>query len=184
MAIPGVCPSCGSKFDLPQALTDAEARQALAAALALPAPLARQVIPYMALLAPQGRAIAMGKLARLLNDLTALVSSGKVTRKGETYACPLELWQAGIMETLNARDAGSLVLPLKDHNYLAEIVWRMAAKAAQKARQSTVSHPSHRPGIPNKQPDGPVHVGSLSNVKAAIRGNQTGQKDGQETDPS
>jgi hypothetical protein len=171
MAIPGVCPSCGSKFDLPQALTDAEARQALGAALALPAPLARQVVPYMALLAPKGKAISMGKLARLLSELTQLVTEGKVTRKGETYGCPLELWQAGIMETLNARDAGSLILPLKDHAYLTEIVWRMAAKASQQAKQRTVSHPSHRPGLPSDMPSGPKHIGSIDTVKAALKGN-------------
>ncbi len=176
MAIPGVCPSCGNKFDLPQALTDAEARQALAAALALPAPLARQVVPYMALLSPKGRAISMGKLSRLLTELTVLVTSGQVTRKNETYACPLELWQAGMMETLNARDAGTLILPLADHAYLTEVVWRMAAKASQQAQRSRISHPSHQVATPGEKPIGPVRVGNINAVKAALKGKQSDEE--------
>jgi len=178
MSIPGVCPICSSKFDLHLALTDADARKALGAALALPAPLARQVVPYMSLLAPQGKAIAMGKLARLLTELTELVSRGTVTRKRETYACPLELWQAGMMETLNARDAGTLILPLADHAYLCEVVWRMAAKASQRAKQRTISHPSHRPAKIADQ-SGPKSVGDFSAVKSALRGQKGGSEQNQ-----
>jgi|GEM_PF-1423582 len=146
MPIPGVCPSCGAKFDLAHALTDADARKALAAALALPAPLAKLVIPYLSLHAPQGRAVSMGKLARLLRDLTALVTSGHVERKRISHAAPLELWQQGIEQTLAARDAGSLILPLADHAYLMEVVWRLAVKAAGRAErpETQISHPSHR----------------------------------------
>lgn len=147
MPIPGVCPSCGSKFDLVHALTDAEARLALGAALELPAPLAKLIVPYMALHAPQGKAMAWSKLARLLREITEQVTSGQVMRKQITYAAPLDLWKNGIEEMLAARDTGSLVLPLSGHGYLTEVVWRMAAKATNSNTVKTeqkISHPSHR----------------------------------------
>lgn len=147
MPVNGVCPDCGHKFPLQQALADAEARQALAAALELPAPLAKLVPAYLALLSPPGKAIAMPKLARLLRDLTEQVTSAQVTRNRITHAAPLELWRMGIEETLAARDAGSLILPLADHNYLAEVVWRLAAKSKGRRTQTDDNrplHPSHR----------------------------------------
>lgn len=147
MAIPGICPSCGVKFDLVQALTDADARQALAAALEIPAPLARLVVPYISLHAPAGRAVAMRKLARLLSDFKTLLTSGQVTRNGITHAAPLEIWREAIEQTLTARDTGTLILPLKDHAYVTEITWRLATKGAARkpAQTNRISHPSHRP---------------------------------------
>jgi hypothetical protein len=44
MPLFGICPHCQGKFSLEQALTDGEARQALAAALALPGALAPLVV--------------------------------------------------------------------------------------------------------------------------------------------
>lgn len=148
MAVNGVCPECGYKFPLHQALADADARQALAAVLELPAQLAKWVPSYLALLSPPGRAIVMPKLARLLRELTALVTSAQVTRKRITHAAPLELWAQGIEATLAARDAGSLILPLADHDYLCEVVWRLAAKSSGKQQRQADDarplHPSHR----------------------------------------
>ncbi len=144
MSIPGVCPNCGAKFDLHLALNEANSRRALAAALEVPAPLARLVVPYMALFSPAKRAMAMGKLERLLRELTDLVTSGQVTRKGMTYGAPQQLWKTGIEEALNANDAGSLILPLTDHNYLSEIVWRASRKDAGKAEREKEEQVKHR----------------------------------------
>ncbi len=180
MPIPGVCPSCGSKFDLCHALTDADARVALGAALELPPSLAKLVVPYMALHAPQGKAMAWSKLARLLREITQLVTSGEVTRKKITYVAPLELWREGIEEMFSARDTGSLILPIDGHGYLAEIVWRKAAKATNgqaNKREVKVSHPSHRIYTSD---DGSQNIGAIrAEIESLKRINITGQLNNQ-----
>lgn len=144
MAIPGVCPSCGAVFDLPHAMTDAEARAALAAALDVPETLARLVAPYIALHAPGSRRMAWPKLARLLRELADQIKSGEVTRNRDTRPAPLALWREGIETILAERDAGTLDLPLKGHGLLAEIVHRRAGKAARAAEaRDRPLHPSH-----------------------------------------
>ena len=150
MSIPGVCPNCGAKFDLHLALNEANARRALAAALSVPAPLANLVVPYMALFSPKKRAMAMGKLERLLRELTELITSGQVTRNGTTYGAPQELWKYGIEETLNANDTGGLILPLTDHNYLCQIVWSASFKVAGKAERDKEEQTRHRERAPEK----------------------------------
>ena len=152
MPIEGVCPSCGAKFDLAHALTDGEARQALAAALQLPAPLARLIVPYLSLHAPGQKRIAWRKLARLLRELTALIEAGTVMRERERYAAPLELWRDGLEKVVQAADKGDLTLPLEGHGYLTKVVWTEAKRAAgRRAAAERPLHPSHR-HVPPSQP--------------------------------
>lgn len=144
--IPGVCPDCGCARPLSDYLADADARAALAAALECPAPLARLIPPYLALHAPAGRRVQMGKLARTIRELADLVQAGTVTRARETLPAPLAAWQRGLEEVLAARDAGTLSLPLSGHGYLCEVVHRQArAAGARSARETAPNHPSHRP---------------------------------------
>lgn len=147
MALYGSCPGCGAKAPLDHFVTEQKYKQALAAAFATPAQLADQVLPYLGLFAPPGgRAINANKLARVVGEFAELVRSAQVTRNRITHTAPLELWRAGLEATLAARDAGSLLLPLDNHNYLVEIVWRLAAKAAATGERKapTVTHPSHK----------------------------------------
>lgn len=155
MPITGVCPSCGAKAPLEAYLAETRYLQAMVPALRMPAQLADQVLPYLALFSPAtGRAIRPDRLARVVATLCDLVTSAQVTRKRITHAAPLELWRQGLEEALHARDTGSLVLPLVDHAYLSEIVWRLAAKAGgQQQRQQDAArplHPSHRIAAPDK----------------------------------
>jgi len=151
--IEGVCPTCGAKFDLAHALQDGEARQALAAALSLPAPLARLVVPYLSLHAPGKKRIAWRKLARLLRELVALIEAGQVTSGGQSHAAPLELWREGLEKVLAAAEAGQLTLPLEGHGYLTKVVWTEAARrAGRQAAAQKPMHPSHRPVAPPTQP--------------------------------
>lgn len=148
MPVIGTCPGCGAKAPLAHFILEDKYKKALVAALKMPAGIADLVLPYLGLFAPpSGRAVRADKLARIVTELTDLVTSAAVTRKRVTHTAPLELWRLGIEQTLMARAAGSLVLPLDDHNYLAEIVWRSAAKAASRGETAApkVSHASHRP---------------------------------------
>lgn len=143
MPLPGICPSCGAAFDLPAALTDAEARQALAAALQLPERLARLVVPYISLHSAGTRKMAWHKLSRLLTELKVLVTDGTVSRRGVTYAAPLETWRRALDEVMMARDGGSLILPLDGHGYLEEVAWRLASKAAGQGERRKTDRRSH-----------------------------------------
>lgn len=173
MSIVGICPDCGVKFPLHLALTEVEAQRALQAALDMPAPLAKQVVPYLRLFSTGKKTATNSKLARVITELTALVTSGQVTRKRETFAAPLEIWQEALDETLLSVERGGVILPLSDHNYLAEIAWRKAQKK-RAVPQQTVSHPSHRQAAlsngANNQPMRAAEVASLKRLIAASKG--------------
>lgn len=182
MALNGTCPSCGAKAPLDHFLVEQKYKEALVAALSVPAPLAELTMRYLGLFAPPGgRAINANKLARIVGEFAELTRSAQVTRNRITHAAPLELWRAGLEATLAARDAGSLVLPLSDHHYLAEIVWRLAAKAAAGSERHapTVSHPSHRAFEPGSRAadkpaaskkDSAAEAASLKRLIAAASG--------------
>lgn len=167
--IPGTCPDCGGARPLADYLADADARVALVAALACPAELARLIVPYLALHAPPSRRVQMRKLARLISDLTALISAGTVTRHGDSRPAPHTLWQAAIEQVLTVRDAGTLTLPLDGHGYLTAVAHGLAVKgqggsaSAGPAADGPI-HPSHRPASPEylrprrPAPVAPEHV--------------------------
>lgn len=172
--IRGTCPDCGGIRPLPDYLADAEARAALAAALDCQAGLAKRIIPYLTLHSPPARAMAGGKLARLLRELADLLGSGQVSRRGISHAAPQAVWEAAFDALEQTRAAGTLTLPLEGHGYLTAIAWDKAAKAtagvgsatATAATAPTVSHPSHRPADVPPRPTtpgtaGPVAVGAL-----------------------
>lgn len=148
MSLPACCPTCGTKGPVDIFLAEPKYKAAFAEALKMPPALADVVLPYLGLFAPpSGRAIRADKLLRVARQLRELVTSGQVTRQGITQAAPQELWRFGLEQTLATRDAGTLDLPLNDHNYLVTIVWRQSNKAAgrQPGGQPKISHPSHRP---------------------------------------
>lgn len=149
MPITGTCQTCGTKAPLEHYLIEDKYKRSIVAALAIDNSIAGLVVSYLGLFSPAGgRAVRADKLARVVDELSVLVNSGQVTRNRITHAAPLALWKKGIEETLNARDAGSLITPLDDHAYLSEVVWRLAVKNKGKREQanddSRPLHPSHR----------------------------------------
>lgn len=122
-----VCPACGATHSIEALLADATAREAVAAALALPAPLAGQVLRYLALFRPSQRALSWDRAAKLLQELLAAVKAAQVERKGRSWSAPLELWQAALDQMLAGRE--QLTLPLKSHGYLFEVVAGLASRA-------------------------------------------------------
>lgn len=132
MSTPGVCPACGAKFPLEAALQDARARAALAAALRCAPALADRIVSYLGLFAPpSGRAVRMDKLARVLDELAALVGGGHVERNGRRYRAPVEVWGAALDDVLGRRAA--LDLPFTDHAYLAKVATNLAVRGAGEA---------------------------------------------------
>ena len=139
--LPGVCPSCGLKADLEVFAAQAEVRQALAAALRLPAPLGRRALAYLRLFAPEHKSLSMAKAGRLLTELQAAVAAGQVRRHGMDRAAPLALWEHALDLIADRPPDG---LPLRDHAYLFQTVWNLAEKAAARQEQAGEDQRRHR----------------------------------------
>lgn len=138
------CPCCAARFSIEAALMDESARQAVAAALALPAPLAEHLLRYVALFRPAKRALAWDRAARLLAELQALIAQGFIERHRVRYRTTEAIWADAIEALLERR--GKLRLPLTGHGYLLEILVDRAAKA--QARAESASRPLHASHLP------------------------------------
>lgn len=143
--LPGVCPSCGLKADLEVFAAQAEVRQALAAALLLPAPLGRRALAYLRLFAPETKALSLAKAGRLLAELQTAVASGQVRRHGMDRAAPLALWESALDSLADRPPEG---LPLRDHAYLFQTVWNLSEQAAARREQAGEDARRQRPSAP------------------------------------
>lgn len=131
--LPGVCPGCGLRADLDVFIVQADAKQALAAALTLPPSLAGRILRYLRLFAPPSKTLALSKTARLLHELAEAVRSAQVTRRGVVHAAPVELWGAAL-DAILAQPPQAL--PLTSHGYLSQVAWNLAERSAARREQS------------------------------------------------
>ncbi|MBI2801268.1 MAG: hypothetical protein HYX63_13485 [Gammaproteobacteria bacterium] len=141
----GACPDCGFQGELLAFLVDVEARQAIGEALRVPAELAPLVIRYLGLFRPSEKTLSLNKAARLLRELSGFIEAGKVERRGRILSPPPFAWRDALNSMLDARDR--LTLPLKNHNYLIEIVAGLADKeeaAAETKVEKQRQRGSHR----------------------------------------
>ena len=125
------CPSCGAAMSLDVLIANDGAREAVMAALALPAPLGRLLVQYIALFRPAQRQLSFDRVQSLLSELAPMIDAARVERCGRTWAAPLEYWKSAVEEMLAKRD--KLTLPLKSHGYLLEIIAGYANKSEDKA---------------------------------------------------
>jgi len=175
--IPGICPDCGSARPLPDYLADAEARAALAAALECPAPLARLIVPYLALHAPPGRRVQMGKLTRVIATLAALLQAQQATHKRDTITVPLGIWQTALQAVLDQHAAGTVRVPLDGHGYLVSIAVAQALAARHCAvAQSAPRHQSHRPFADAAQPTDATPAATAADRAAALAAYRSTQR--------
>lgn len=137
------CPCCFARFAIEAALTDDDARHAVAAALKLPAPLGDLLLRYIGLFRPAKRALSWGHAAKLLTELLGPIQAGRVERNGRTWAAPTEAWKAAIEQMLAQRDR--LTLPIKSHGYLFEIIAGQANKIEAQAEAKTEAQKHQRP---------------------------------------
>lgn len=142
------CPCCFARFAIEAALTDDDARRAVAAALKMPAPLGDLVLRYIGLFRAPKRALSWDRAARLIEELLAPMQAGRIERHGRVWAAPLEAWKAALTEMLDRRD--KLQLPLKSHGYLFEVVSAQAnkseAQTEAKAEEQKRSRPHRNAG--------------------------------------
>lgn len=127
------CPACGSLSSLDALLGNEGAREAVMAALAMPAPLGKLMVQYLALFRPAQRQLSFDRVANLLNELLPLIAAAKIERNGRIWSAPQDYWKQAIEEMLNKRD--KLTLPLKNHGYLLTIIESYSNKAEARKEQ-------------------------------------------------
>jgi hypothetical protein len=127
------CPGCGAVFSMDALLGSEAARDAVLAALILPAPLGAQMIRYIALFRPAKRQLSMDRVAKLLNELLPMIDKAKIERNGRTWSAPLDYWKMAMEDMLSKRD--TLTLPLLSHGYLLAIIEGYNLKAEQRREQ-------------------------------------------------
>jgi hypothetical protein len=175
------CPSCGALFSLDVLIAHEGAREAVMAAMQLPAPLGWHMIRYVALFRPAERQLSMDRLANLLNELLPMIRDAKIERNKRIWSAPVDYWKMALEEMLGARRA-TLNLPLKSHGYLLEIIAgysnreeakREAQIEAHRAGHTAVGGVAHTPSPPAPLP--PAGEGSKTrskmpeSVKAALK---------------
>ena len=115
------CPACAARHSIESATTDEAARELVALAIGIGSA-APVVIPYLALFRPAKRALRWGRALALMRELSGAYHAGVVRRRGRDHATRPEAWALGLETVLQARDAGKLRTPLRDHAYLWEVV--------------------------------------------------------------
>lgn len=169
------CPCCFARYAIEAALTDDAARQAVAAALKLPAPLGDLILRYMAFFRPSKRALSWDRAARLLAELLEPIQAGRIERHGRAWSAPLDYWREALEQMLDRRD--KLQLPLKSHGYLFEIVAGLSSKAEGRVETAAEQEKRHaRPRPAEAQPtavkkllDPTLIEGHLDRLKGATK---------------
>jgi hypothetical protein len=138
-----VCRRCKFRMDLLTVIDDAQARDALAAAMRLPSGVGDTVQSYLALFETDTRGLTWARYGAILADLVKLLAGGSVEWKGNRRQATLGLWVEA-MQTMTAMD--DLALPVKNHGYLRAMVYRKAdardAKAETAREQLRQRHPA------------------------------------------
>lgn len=151
----GMCQTCGATAPLEWFLAEPVARQVLATALKLPQAVQDQLLTYLALFRPTGGSMQPKKALRLVQEIAQQVAVGHCQIQGKpARPCPPRLWAQAMEQMSERRD--TLRLPLKNHNYLRQIVWTLAEQEDAKAeagRNNDVLSGNRRPS-PYPHPGG------------------------------
>ncbi|MCT8831474.1 hypothetical protein KZ432_00890 [Glaesserella parasuis] len=114
------CSACGAVHSLDALVANEAASQALNAALLINGELGRALISYLGLFRPAKSSLTFERVATILNELSPMITAGKIQRDGREFSAPPEVWIYGINQMLASRQ--TLKLPMKSHGYLLEII--------------------------------------------------------------
>jgi hypothetical protein len=121
------CPICGARASLEVITGHADAAAALETAFAL-SPVGRAFVKYLGLFRPAKNALGFDRVAKLVGELLPEITAQRVSYGGVSHDAPPEAWAWAIEQMLNARAAGALQLPMKNHRYLRAVIagggWR------------------------------------------------------------
>lgn len=116
------CPACGASFSLDALLGHSDASQAFLASLNLLGDLAKPLIKYLALFRPEHRDLTFERASKLLNELAPDLLNQQIYCNRQSYPAPQKAWIWAINQMLEYREMGKLQLPLKNHNYLYQVM--------------------------------------------------------------
>lgn len=116
------CPNCGASQSLDALIANDEAREALAALVALGGELSKLTVRYCGLFRPAKSELSFARLAKLLNELLPDMQNQRIERGGELFAAPPQAWVWALKRTIDQRDSNKLTTPLRSHAYLYEIL--------------------------------------------------------------
>ena len=176
------CPACGAIASLDVLIGHEGARDAVMAALALPAPLGKLLVQYVSLFRPASRNLSMDRLASLLRELEPMITECKIERGGRIWSAPPEYWKSALEEMVTKRD--KLTLPLKSHGYLLEVVMAYSNKAEAKQEATTYAHRAGHTAVGGAslptvdQVLGPANSKPRSEMPAAVKQFKQGGNDG------
>ncbi|OOF42999.1 hypothetical protein BKK49_01345 [Rodentibacter rarus] len=114
------CSACGALHSLDGLIANQAASEALNAALMVSGELGEALIRYLGLFRPAKNSLTFDRVATLLGELTPMIQAGKIKRDGVEYAAPAQAWIYAINQMIANRQA--LILPMKSHGYLLEII--------------------------------------------------------------
>ena len=181
------CPVCGAEFDLAVLFKSEESRRTFDHITASCSPLKARLAQYAALFKPPKHKLGTDKALRIIKTLLPDIERGAITRNGRDWPAPLSAWAQAIDQMLERRNAGTLELPMKNHNYLFSILAGMADKheaGAEQAREqqlrtgpraATTNGPASvaalvqaapAPGMPRPAPATPAPAGTSPLVRA------------------
>lgn len=139
------CPACGAAFSLDTLIGNEGAREAVMAALAIPAPLGKLLVQYLALFRPAQRQLSFDRVANILNELLPMIAEARIERGGRIWSAPQDYWKQALEEMLAKR--AKLTLPLKNHGYLLAIIEGYSSKAEAKQEAQTEAQRGGRTAI-------------------------------------
>lgn len=146
------CPQCGHAAELIHFTNEESARQAVYLVAALPKSLGQLTLRYIGLFRPTQRSLSWDRMLKLLRPLAADIDAGRIERHGRIWSAPERLWHKALTATLDQAEINKVKLPLKNHNYLYEIICSeqnsIEAQAEQKIEEQR-QQAQHR----KKQPE-------------------------------
>jgi hypothetical protein len=166
------CPSCGALMSLDVIVAHDGARDAVQAALQLPAPLGKLLIQYLTLFRPEKRQLTLERVASILGELLPMIESGKIRRDGREVAIALPVWAAGLQEIMDKHRQKPLTTPLKSHGYLLEILINKAGSMEAKAEARREEQRRQLPATEQVKRSGGMKAASehLAGMKKALTG--------------
>lgn len=125
------CPACNAEYSLDVLIAHEGARDAVMAALKLPAPLGGLLLRYLSLFrTAKTKNLSWDKVARVLGDLVEPVAKAEILFDGRTWPAPLPYWHQALEYVVNNT---SLKPPLSNHNYLYKVIAGITGEQQAKA---------------------------------------------------
>lgn len=124
------CPACGAQESLDSLLMrmidDDAVRRLIADVITKSLPLGGLVVRYLRLFKPAKQKLRMATVEKVLAELVPDMQRATIERNGRVWAAGHDAWKAALQAVFDAKDKGTLVLPLQGNGYLYQVLLRQA----------------------------------------------------------